>query len=217
VIYNGSTNNFEIPFSDRASVENAITVAAVCLALETPAEVISRGIAGLVSIAMRMELKSGINNCQLIEDYYNSDPGSLGMALEYLKSQDGRETTLILSDFVQSGRDEKDLYGEVAGLIRKTGIKKFIGIGNALVRNSELFDDGARFFYTTDEFVNNLNNIDFRNEIILLKGARIYEFEKIGKLLEQQIHQTVLEVNLDAIAHNLNGNGQSICLWCRTS
>jgi alanine racemase len=204
MIYNGSTNNFEIPFSDRASVENAITVAAVCLALETPAEVISKGIAGLVSIAMRMELKSGINNCQLIEDYYNSDPGSLGMALEYLKSQDGRETTLILSDFVQSGRDEKDLYGEVAGLIRKTGIKKFIGIGNALVRNNELFDDGARFFYTTDEFVNNLNNIDFRNEIILLKGARIYEFEKIGKLLELQIHQTVLEVNLDAIARNLN-------------
>jgi alanine racemase len=202
--YNVNNYDFEIPFSDRASVENAITVASVCLALETPADVISRGIAGLVSIAMRMELKSGINNCQLIEDYYNSDPGSLGMALEYLNSQEGRETTLILSDFVQSGRDEKDLYGEVAGLIRKTGIKKFIGIGNALVRNSALFDDGARFFYTTDEFVNSLNNIDFRNEIILLKGARIYEFEKIGKLLEQQIHQTVLEVNLDAIAHNLN-------------
>jgi alanine racemase len=202
--FNGITNDFEIPFSDRASVENAITVAAVCLALQTPAGIISKGIAGLVSVAMRMELKSGINNCQLIEDYYNSDPGSLGMALEYLKTQHGRETTLILSDFVQSGRDEKDLYGEVASLLRKTGIKKFIGIGNALVRNRELFKDGGRFFYTTDEFVNSFNNSEFRNEIILLKGARIYEFEKIGKLLEQQIHQTVLEVNLDAIAHNLN-------------
>ena len=77
-------------------------------------------------------MKSGINNCQLIEDYYNSDPGSLGMALEYLKSQNGRKTTLILSDFVQSGRDEKDLYGEVADLMKKTGIKKFIGIGKHL-------------------------------------------------------------------------------------
>jgi Alr-MurF fusion protein len=202
--FNGITNDFEIPFSDRASVENAITVASVCLALETPAEIIFRGIAGLVSVAMRMELKSGINNCQLIEDYYNSDPGSLGMALEYLKSQDGREASLILSDFVQSGRDEKDLYGEVANLIRITGIKKFIGIGNALVRNRGLFDERARFFYTTDEFVNKINNADFRNEIILLKGARIYEFEKIGKLLEMQIHQTVLEVNMDAISHNLN-------------
>ena len=202
--FNDNTNDFEIPFSDRASVENAITVAAVCLALGINAEIISKGIAGLVSVAMRMEMKSGINNCQLIEDYYNSDPGSLGMALEYLKSQKGRETTLILSDFVQSGRDEEDLYGDVARLVKKTGIKKFIGIGNALVRNYKLFEPGGRFFYTTDEFVNSFNSVDFRNEIILLKGARMYEFEKIGKMLEQQIHQTVLEVNLDAISHNLN-------------
>jgi alanine racemase len=202
--FNGIPNDFEIPFTDRASVENAITVAAVCLALGISSEIISKGIAGLVSVAMRMELKSGINNCQLIEDYYNSDPGSLGMALEYLKSQNGRNTTLILSDFVQSGRDEKDLYGEVARQIKKTGIKKFIGIGNALVRNRELFGEGARFFYSTDELVNNFNYSDFRDEIVLIKGARIYEFEKIGKLLEQQIHQTVLEVNLDAISHNLN-------------
>jgi alanine racemase len=202
--YNGVTNDFEIPFSDRASVENAITVATVCLAMGIPASIISCGMTGLLSVAMRMEMKSGINNCQLIEDYYNSDPGSLGMALEYLKAQDGRKTTLILSDFVQSGRDEKDLYGEVARLVKKTGIKKLIGIGNALSRNSKLFDDRARFFSGTEEFVSSFSNADFSNEIVLLKGARIYEFEKIGKLLEQQIHQTVLEVNLDAISHNLN-------------
>jgi Alr-MurF fusion protein len=204
MIYNGRTNDFVIPFRDRASVENAITVAAVCLALGTGADIIAKGLARLVSVAMRMEMKSGINNCQLIEDYYNSDPGSLGMALEYLKSQNGRKATLILSDFVQSGRDEKDLYGEVAKLLKKTGIDKFIGIGKALVSNSALFEDSARFFNSTDEFVHSFNGGDFRNEIILLKGARIYEFEKIGKLLEQQIHQTVLEINLDAISHNLN-------------
>ena len=204
MIFNGITNDFEIPFSDRASVENAITVAAVCLAMGTDAGIIAKGLSGLVSVAMRMEMKSGINNCQLIEDYYNSDPGSLGMALEYLKSQNSRKTTLILSDFVQSGRDEKELYGEVAGLLKKTGIDKFIGIGKALVRNSVFFDKSASFFNSTDEFIRSFNTSDFSNEIILLKGARIYEFEKIGKLLEQQIHQTVLEINLDAISHNLN-------------
>ncbi len=204
VNFNGNINEFEIPFSDRASVENAITVASVCLALGTPAEVISKGMSVLASVAMRMELKSGINNCQLIEDYYNSDPGSLIMALDYLVSQNGSKSTLILSDFVQSGRDEKDLYGDVARVIKRTGIKKFIGIGNALVRNRTLFDGETKFYYTTDDFVNSFNSSDFRNEIILLKGARIYEFEKIGKLLEKQIHQTVLEVNLDAISHNLN-------------
>ena len=202
--YDGGIHEFEIPFSDRASVENAITVASVCLALKTPVEIISRGLKGLVSVAMRMEMKSGINNCQLIEDYYNSDPGSLGMALEYLSSTHGRDTVLILSDFVQSGRNENELYSEVAASIKKTGIKKFIGIGNALSRNKSLFEEDARFFHTTDEFVNNYNTFNFRNEIILIKGARVYEFEKIGTLLEQQVHQTVLEVNLDAISHNLN-------------
>lgn len=204
MIYDGITNDFEIPFIDRASVENAITVAAVCLALGTPPEIVERGLKELVSVAMRMEMKSGINNCQLIEDYYNSDPGSLGIAIEYLKIQNNRKSTLILSDFVQSGRDEGELYGEVALLVKNTGIDKFIGIGGALVRNSSLFGKNSEFFSSTDEFVRSFNGNDFRNELILLKGARIYEFEKIGKLLEQQIHQTLLEINLDAISHNLN-------------
>ena len=204
MVYKGITNDFLVPFSDRASVENAVTVASVCLALGTNAGIIARGIENLVSVAMRMEMKSGINNCQLIEDYYNSDPGSLGMALEYLKSQNGEKTTLILSDFVQNGRDEEELYGEVAGLVKKTGIDKFIGIGKSQVRNSDLFENANKFFYSTDEFVNAFNSSDFRNEIILLKGARFFEFERIAQLLEQQIHQTVLEVNLDAISHNLN-------------
>lgn len=202
--YNGITNNFKINFRDRASVENAITVAATCLVLGIETEIIARGLASLVSVAMRMELKNGINNCQLIEDYYNSDPGSLGMAVEFLKSQNGKKSTLILSDFIQNGRDEKELYGEVSNLLKKTGIDKFIGIGPALMRNRNLFDNSARFFHSTDEFAYNFNGSDFSNEIILLKGARLYEFEKIGKLLELQIHQTVLEINLDAISHNLN-------------
>jgi Alr-MurF fusion protein len=202
--YSGQSYDFEIPFRDRASVENAITVTAVCLAIGTETGIIAGSLQSLVSVAMRMEMKSGINNCQLIEDYYNSDPGSLGMALEYLMSQTGRKTTLILSDFVQNGREEKELYGGVASLVKNAGIEKFIGIGKSLSVNRELFGGGSSFYFSTDEFVHCLNTEDFRNEIILLKGARVFEFEKIGQLLEQQIHQTVLEINLDAISHNLN-------------
>ena len=202
--FRGIENYFEIPFSDRASVENAISVACACLAIGIDPEIIAKGLRELVSVAMRMEVKKGINNCQLIEDYYNSDPGSLGMALEYLKSKNSKNNTLILSDFVQTGRDEEELYSEVAAIVKNTGIDRFIGIGNGLERNSSLFRPGSKFFHSTDDFVNNFNGNDFKNETVLLKGARIYEFEKIGKLLEQQIHQTVLEINLDAIAHNIN-------------
>jgi alanine racemase len=195
---------FTIPFSDRASVENSITVASACLALGIEADVIATGLSKLGTVAMRMEMKNGINNCRLIEDFYNSDPGSLGMAVEYLISHKGRQASLILSDFVQSGRDEAELYGEVAGLVKKSGIFRFIGIGRALLRNRGLFSQSSAFFETTDDFIRNFNSRDFRDEIILLKGARAYEFEKIAHLLEEQIHQTVLEVNLDAIAHNIN-------------
>lgn len=204
VNYGGKKFKFIIPFDDRASVENAVTVATVCLAMNSDPDIIMKGLANLVSVAMRMEMKAGINGCQLIEDYYNSDPGSLGMAIDYLRSQDHKKTALILSDFVQSGRDEKELYGEIAALIRRSGIDKFIGIGPVLTRNGSLFGTDALFYYSTEEFIHRFNAADFRNEIILIKGARKYEFEKIGAMLEQQVHQTVLEVNLDAIAHNLN-------------
>ena len=202
--WHNSIYDFEIPFSDRASVENAISVASACFAIGIDPLILKKGLSELVSVAMRMEMKNGINNCQLIEDFYNSDPGSLGMAIEFLKTQNKLRSTLILSDFIQSGRNEKELYGEIASLIRNSGIDKFIGIGQALGRNRSLFDSGSEFYYTTDEFINNFNSSGFSNEIILLKGARVYEFEKIGKLLEQQVHLTHLEINLDAITHNLN-------------
>ncbi|HEX2970264.1 MAG TPA: bifunctional UDP-N-acetylmuramoyl-tripeptide:D-alanyl-D-alanine ligase/alanine racemase [Bacteroidales bacterium] len=204
ITFGGNTYHFSIPFVDRASVENAITVASACFALGTDPAIIKTGLSRLVSVAMRMELKSGINGCRLIEDFYNSDPGSLGMAVEFLKSHKKRRSTLILSDFVQSGREEADLYGEVADLVRKAGIDRFIGIGKALKTNLALFDSSCRFYENTDEFIRSFNRSEFQNEIILLKGARIYEFEKIAHLLEEQIHQTVLEVNLDAISHNIN-------------
>lgn len=195
---------FLIPFADRASVENAITVAIACLALGLDNETIGRGLAQLVPVAMRMEIKNGINGCMLVEDYYNSDPGSLSMALEYLVSQNNRKNTLILSDFIQSGRDEKELYGEVASLIKRTGIGKFIGIGEAIYRNMHLFTGDSRFYRTTEDFILHHPSAGFRDENILIKGARVFEFEKIGHHLEQQVHQTVLEINLDAISHNVN-------------
>ena len=204
VEFHNNKYEFKVPFNDRASVENAMTVTAVCLALEIPPEIISKGLGSLVPVAMRMEIKAGINNCQLIEDYYNSDPGSLGMAIDYLKRQGKMQTTLILSDFVQSGRDEKELYGEVAVLVKKNRINRFIGIGPGLSGNRSFFDKEAEFYFSTDEFIQRFKPPEFDNEIILIKGARKYEFERIGKLLGQKVHQTLLEINLDAIAHNLN-------------
>ncbi len=196
--------NYSIPFSDRASIENSVSVVAASVIAGVSSEIIASGMPLLNPVAMRMAVRNGINNCILIEDYYNSDPGSLFMAIDYLKSQQGRSHTLILSDFLQTGRNQAELAIEVAKMVGSGLITRFIGIGESLSANKEFFGPESQFFISTDEFIGSFGNLSFRNEAILLKGARIYQFERIANLLEQKSHTTVLEVNLDAIVRNLN-------------
>ncbi len=153
---------------------------------------------------MRMEVKKGINSCTLIEDYYNSDPGSLSMALDFLRSHARGRTTLILSDFRQIGGNEERLYEGVAEAVRSAGIDRFIGIGEALTRQKEKFPGGSVFYGSTSEFAETFRSFAWHDETILIKGARAYGFERISSLLVQQLHQTRLEINMNAVVHNLN-------------
>ena len=198
------TFDVAIPFADRASLENAVSVIACCLAEGLPEGVIISAMAILPAVAMRMEMKRGINGCTLIEDYYNSDPASLGMALEFLRNHARGKTTLILSDFRQIGGDERKLYEGVAAAVKAARIDRFIGIGEALTRQKESFGNGSSFFLSTAGFTDSFRSYTFRNETILIKGARIYGFERISSLLVRQLHQTRLEINMDAVVHNLN-------------
>ncbi len=200
----GDTFIAAIPFSDRASVENAVTVIAASLSEELPAENIISATSVLPAVAMRMEVKKGINGCTLIEDYYNSDPGSLGMALDFLSTHARGRSTLILSDFRQIRGDERSLYKGVAEAIRLAGTDRFIGIGEALSRQRSLFADGSLFYNSTNEFTETFRSSAFRDETILMKGARFFGFERISSLLEQQLHQTRLEIDMSAVVHNLN-------------
>ena len=156
-------------------------------------------------VAMRLEMKNGINNTSVINDSYNSDVGSLTIALDFLNQQKQHNTrTVILSDILQSGRNEESLYREVAQLLLAKGVDKMIGIGDAIHRQQQLFSIPAKFYSTTDDFLREASISDFRDETILLKGARPFGFEKIGKMLQQKAHETVMEINLNALVHNLN-------------
>jgi alanine racemase len=154
---------------------------------------------------MRLEQKKGFGNCTIINDSYNSDFHSLSIALDFLNQQQQHPVkTLILSDILQSGKDEKVLYMEVANLIKNKKINKFIGIGTSLFKYSDLFIGASRFFKTTEEFLKSFPRQSFQNEAILIKGSRKFEFEKISSLLEQKTHRTILEINLNAMIANLN-------------
>jgi Alr-MurF fusion protein len=205
VTYKAITLDITIPFSDMASVENALHCTALMLRMGIDPETIRSGLNDLPPIAMRLEQKSAINGCTLINDSYNSDVNSLSIALEVLNRQwQHKQKTLILSDILQSGKESDDLYGLVASLVREKGVSRIIGIGSAISKNAGLFTIPAKFYETTQAFMEDLNPAEFRDEAILIKGSRKFAFERIAALLERKKHTTSIEINLDALVHNLN-------------
>lgn len=207
-VYKLKEVEFEVPFADKASVENAIHCACLMLYLGKEAEVIRERMGHLTRIAMRLEMKDAINNCSIINDSYNSDLGSFKIAVDFLKQQNQQpRKTVILSDILQSGKGELELYAEVANVLQQNNIQRFIGIGTSLVRQRKLFEKNETMhiecYESTDDFLQHLDSASFHNEVILLKGARKFRFEVIGKFLEKKAHETVLEINLNAVASNL--------------
>jgi alanine racemase len=204
--FEGKDLSIEIPFSDDASIENAIHCWAVMLSFGYGPDVTAGRMRKLTGVAMRLEMKEGINGCSVINDAYSSDPDSLAIALDFMVQQNQHQKrTVVLSDMLQSSPDEDALYRTIAGLLADKGVNKLIGIGSALARHSEFFSIKEKSFYpSTEEFLNDFKSLIFKNETILLKGARIFEFERINQLLQQKSHETVLEVNLNALVHNLN-------------
>lgn len=197
-----------IPFTDEASIENAISCLAVMLYLNVKPEKISDRMINLEPVAMRLDVRQGKNNCTIINDTYNSDINSIKIALDFQqqrKVEQSLKKTLIISDILQTGLMPKSLYKHVAELVQQKGIEKLVGIGYDICENSEAFDVREKYFFrSTEEFIRSNKWKEFENELILLKGARRYHFEQINELLEQRIHETVLEVDLDALVHNFN-------------
>lgn len=204
--YNGASFKVTIPFVDRASRENAMHCIAVMLLLGCePGDVASR-CAALAPVEMRLEMNEALGNCLLINDSYSLDINSLTIALDYIQHvRQHLNKTLILSDVMQTGLPDRELYSQVASLIVRRGITRLIGIGEAISRCSDCFGDvEAEFFLSTRDFIEHYDFSLFSNQTILLKGARVFCFEHIAKLLQRKNHETVMEVNLDALVHNLN-------------
>ncbi len=194
-----------IPFTDEASIENAIHCWATLLHLGMENEEIAERMELLTPVAMRLELKQGINNCSVINDSYNSDLQSISIALDFLQQQHQHpKRTLILSDILQTGRADGELYAEVAQLIKEKRVNRFIGIGKNISGEASQFDDSAEFYDSTEAFLEAYHHDKFHNETILLKGARSFGFESISSIIQHKTHQTVLEIDLGAMVHNLN-------------
>ncbi|HVK48282.1 MAG TPA: bifunctional UDP-N-acetylmuramoyl-tripeptide:D-alanyl-D-alanine ligase/alanine racemase [Pseudobacter sp.] len=206
--YNGDEQRIVIPFTDDASIENAMHCWCTALLLKQDMQQVQEQLLLLTRVAMRLEMKTGINNCTVINDSYSADLSSFTIALDFLQQQAQHpKRTVILTDIPESGKNEHELYAEVANAMQQRKVNRLIGIGETIHHHIKAFRSAGitdlLFFPTVDAFRKDFNHITFRDETILLKGARVFELEEISRLLEQKVHQTVLEIDLNAVGHNL--------------
>lgn len=205
--YLGFFKEYRIPFIDDASIENSLHCLAVALYLMVSPEDIAERMLHLEPIAMRLEVKEGKNGCILINDSYNSDFASLDIALDFMarRTEDKeRKRTLILSDILETGQSGKLLYRQVAELVHSRGVNRIIGVGEEISASASRFEIEKNFFRSTSELIESGILSTLRNEVVLIKGARIFHFDKITDLLELKVHETILEINLNALTDNLN-------------
>ena len=209
--YKGKDGAFNIPFSDEASIEDCITCAATALYLGVTPKQLAERMPSLEPVAMRLEVKEGQRGCILVNDSYNSDINSLDIALDFLNrrietgSHAPLKKTIVLSDMYQTGISPEALYAQVSDLCVKRGIQKFIGIGPELSAQADRIQiSDKQFFQDVPHLLSSDVFNALRNELILLKGARRFGFDQITEQLEQKVHETILEVNLNAVVDNLN-------------
>jgi alanine racemase len=193
-----------LPFKDSASVENLMHCIVAMLQFGISVSTIQNRIGSLVNIPMRLELKAGKNNNYLIDDTYNNDPEGLKIALQFMQQQDmKRNKVLILSEMHEIGLEPSVLYRQISTLVSKKNISIFIGIGKEIAKHKLLFPINSLFYDDVDELIEFLPNLEIKDSLLLIKGARVFQFERIVQFLAQKIHRTVLEINLNALANNL--------------
>jgi len=200
--------HFMLPFSDPASIENALHVIVAAMELGVDAQVIDSRLGKLRNMPMRLELKYGRNNCTLVDDTYSADMLSLQVALGFYDRQDSQKMrTLLLSEFEDSGLSDKAFAEMLLPLLQQYHIHKVFGAGEIFFRLRTTFEKAVPVFLPfahTEEVLQQLEAQPLYNELVLVKGARHFRFERLVQFLQGQTHRTILEVNLNALVDNLN-------------
>lgn len=202
--YQGGIINCYLPFKDHASLENGVICWATLLALGYQPDKVSHRLAELTPVDMRLSLKNGINQCSVIDDSYSADVSSLAIALDFLNLQKQHlKKTVILSDLYETGQSDEELYAGIAAMLHQKKVNRLIGIGPHIQSQAHLFKLETVYFNNTTDFITAFPQLSFNQETILVKGARRFGFEQISKLLTQKVHDTIMEIDLNAIAANL--------------
>lgn len=204
--YGGKTATVNLPYTDSASRENAVNALIVMMWLGRDSDVIASRMAALSPVDTRLNVTEGLNDCMLIHDAYTGDFNSLGPAFDFMQRRltPGRTSTVIMGDMVHDRMDAGALYADIARLMHGKGVSRVVGIGEEIACLKEYYGDAFEHYGSLDEFMERVRPSDFNHELILVKSSPKVDFSHVIDMLEARQHQTVLEVNLDALVRNYN-------------
>jgi len=213
----GSDFDLELPFTDHASIENALHCTALLLHLGHAPAFIAERMRHLVPVAMRLETAEGTHGTTLVNDAYSNDLASLTIALDHLVMlSHGRPKAVVVSDITGSGETPARLYGRMAAHLARAGVDQVVGVGPGITAHAHLFPVGSRFFADTDQLLEGFGPADMPGHVVLVKGARSFTLERAVERWQRQVHGTVLEIDLEAVRHNLNHHRALIAPGVRT-
>jgi len=197
---------FSLPINqrDEATLTNVLALIGILKELKISNSDIKEKIDALKAVEMRLESIEGIRNNLIINDSYNLDLDSLKIAFQFIGEYNKPKKSLILTDILDSNENSEELYSEVSELVNEQKFDKVFLIGEEISSFYKLFNSETFTFNNTNQFIESKVINDLENQVILLKGARKFEIEKIKEILELRKHDTVLEINLNAILHNIN-------------
>ena len=195
---------FPVHQRDEATLTNALALVTVLKELGIENHKIVEKINALKAVEMRLEAIEGVKNNIIINDSFNLHLDSLKTALQFLNEYNKPKKSLVLTDILDVNSDSKALYEEVSDLVNEQKFDSVFLIGQEISKFSELFKAKTFTFINTQELIESKHLTDLENQLILLKGARKFEIERLKDILELKKHDTVLEINLNAILHNIN-------------
>jgi alanine racemase len=199
-----------LPVPGWFNVLNALAASAAAKLLGASEEAIARGLEEFHPSPMRLEIHTTVTGITLINDTYNSDPASMKGALDVLaKVGRGRRKIAILSEMLDLGLHSSEEHRAVGRDVVRAGVDHLITVGdNATLIGQAAVTEGMsskRISETRsyNEAATELEKIVNRGDVVLFKGSRWFQLERIARELVGSIGPTRLIVNLDAVAANV--------------
>jgi Alr-MurF fusion protein len=204
ITYQGDSFEIQQVMPDAASRENLLHAVAMMLYWRYAPSVIQARLVGLRTLPMRLEMKEGVRGSTVIDDSYSFDLAGLKISLDFLNAQNKSHKVVVLSDLLESGLQPTDWIARAQTMIQHAHVDFLIGIGKALATHAQLLTVNHAVFSTVEECLAAWHTLPIADAAVLIKGARVFRLERIAQKLQKKIHGTVLEVDLNAVVHNLN-------------